>query len=80
VDERDDKKRLVIGPYMDLGMQLAVAVLLGTVLGYWLDQKLHTTPILLLIGVLLGGTAGFINVYKTVYPAIKQKRADKKSS
>ncbi len=68
-----------IGPYMDLGLQMAVAVLIGTALGYWLDQKLHTTPLLLLIGVLLGGSAGFINIYKTVYPAIKQKRTSKRS-
>ncbi|HOT95672.1 MAG TPA: AtpZ/AtpI family protein [bacterium] len=77
--DNDDNKGGVIGPYMDLGLQLAIAVLIGTALGYWLDKKLHTTPLLLLIGVLLGGTAGFITIYKTVYPVIKQKRSGKRS-
>ena len=69
--EKDRKKRVLIGPYMDLGMQLAVAVLIGTLLGYWLDSKLASSPLFILIGLFVGATAGFINVYHTVYPPRK---------
>ncbi len=69
----DMKKKVVIGPYMDLGMQMAIAVLLGTALGYWLDSKLCTRPLFIIIGVLLGATAGFMNIYRTVYPPDKNK-------
>ncbi len=74
--EEGGRNRPAIGPYMNLGMQLAVAVILGTALGYWLDSKLGTSPLFLLLGVIAGGTAGFMNVYKTVYP----DRRDKESS
>lgn len=55
-----------IAPYMDLGLRFALAAVLGGVLGYWLDGKFHTTPLLLIFGVMFGGTAGFINLYRTV--------------
>lgn len=73
----DMKKKVVIGPYMDLGMQMAIAVLLGTALGYWLDSKLHTRPLLIVLGVLLGAAAGFMNIYRTVYPSDKNKNLHK---
>lgn len=55
-----------IAPYMDLGLRFALAAVLGGVLGYWIDGKFHTTPLLLIFGVMFGGTAGFINLYCTV--------------
>jgi ATP synthase protein I len=77
VTDSDDKKRVIVGPYMDLGLQLAVAVLLGTALGYWIDSKLHSSPLFILIGVLLGAVAGFTNIYRTVYPASNNKSSGK---
>ncbi len=68
---KDEKKRQLIAPYMDLGLNMAVAVLIGTALGYWLDRQLHTTPVFLVIGVFCGATAGFFNIYRTVYPPQK---------
>ncbi|MEK7729756.1 MAG: AtpZ/AtpI family protein [candidate division KSB1 bacterium] len=53
-------------PYMDLGLRFALAAALGGWFGYWLDGKLHTQPLLLILGIMLGGTAGFINLYRTV--------------
>ena len=55
-----------IAPYMDLGLRFALAALLSGWLGYWLDGKFHTSPLLLILGVMFGGTAGFINLYRTV--------------
>ena len=57
-----------VGPYLNLGMQLAVAVALGVGLGYLLDTKLHSQPVFLIIGLFLGAIAGFTNIYKAVYP------------
>lgn len=55
-----------IAPYMDLGLRFALAAVLGGWFGYWLDGKFDTTPLLLIFGVMFGGTAGFINLYRTV--------------
>lgn len=71
MDSKNNKSRLNttgIGKYLDLGLQLAIAVGLGFFLGYWLDSKIGTTPLFIIIGVLLGATAGFLTIYRTVYP------------
>ena len=55
--------------YLDLGLRLAVSVLLGIAGGYWLDVKLGTSPLLLIVGLAFGMTAGFLSLYRTVYPS-----------
>lgn len=54
------------GKHLGAGLELAVAVLLGFTLGYWLDHKWGTSPWLLLGGVLLGGVAGFYGFLKSL--------------
>lgn len=49
-----------------VGMELVVATMLGTFLGYLLDRYLGTKPWLLVLGVVVGAIAGFRNVYRTV--------------
>lgn len=47
-----------------LGFQLVVSVVLGFLLGQWLDRLLHTTPWLTLIGVVVGIGVGFYGLYR----------------
>ncbi len=47
-----------LGAAMGLGMELAVAMVLGIVAGRWADAKLGTAPMLLLAGVAVGFAAG----------------------
>jgi F0F1-type ATP synthase assembly protein I len=42
------------GPYLGLGTTLAVTVLAGLGGGYWLDGRLGTPPVFLLVGGTLG--------------------------
>ena len=58
-----------VGQYADLGLRLAVAVLLGIAGGYWLDTKLGTGPLLLIVGLAFGMTSGLLSLYRTVYPS-----------
>ncbi len=67
-----------IAPYMDLGLRFALAAALGGALGYWLDGKLDTQPLLLILGIMLGGTAGFINLYRTVMRLTQSESQRKK--
>ncbi|MFQ5825417.1 MAG: AtpZ/AtpI family protein [bacterium] len=65
-----------VAPYIDLGLRFALAILIGTGGGYWLDSKLSTTPLFLILGLFLGATSGFITIYRAVYPkdSIKTKK------
>lgn len=56
-----------VGPYIDLGMRFALTIILGVFGGMWLDGKIGTTPLFLILGFFLGATAGFWSLYKTIY-------------
>ncbi|MFQ6112695.1 MAG: AtpZ/AtpI family protein [bacterium] len=59
--------------YTDLGLRFAVAIILGVAGGYWLDSKLHTTPLMLILGLFLGAASGFLTIYRAVYPRSSTK-------
>ena len=40
----------------------------GVLLGYWLDEQFDTTPIFVLIGLLMGISTGFYGVVRAVKP------------
>ena len=46
-----------------LGFAIALAIVIGLALGYWLDRLLGTSPWLTLIFLVLGIVAGFRNLY-----------------
>ena len=47
-----------------LGTELTVATLIGALLGYGVDQFFGTRPWGLAVGVIVGGAAGCLNVYR----------------
>lgn len=51
------------GQFMGYGLTWALAVLLFLAVGAWLDSKLGTTPVLMILGAFLGGGAGFYSLY-----------------
>jgi F0F1-type ATP synthase assembly protein I len=53
-------------PYLGLGTTLAVTVLAGLGGGYWLDGRLGTRPVFLLLGGCLGLAAALVHFFKTV--------------
>lgn len=55
-----------VGPYLTLGIQLVVTILLCVFAGHWADGKFDTSPLLTLIGGLLGIAAGFYHFFKAV--------------
>jgi len=56
--------------YSSLGLQVALSIVIGLGLGYYLDRKFGMQPWLTLIGIALGIAAG----YRNIGLAIKKSR------
>jgi ATP synthase protein I len=59
-----------LGAYLALFSEIAITLLIttlvGVLLGYWLDQNLGTLPIFVLVGLLLGFGGGGYGVYMLI--------------
>ena len=62
---------------MGLGTTLAVTVLAGLGGGYWLDGRLGTRPVFLLIGGVLGVGAGLYQFFRAS-AELNRRRSDPK--
>jgi len=60
----NDSFRQGIGFAMRLGVEFTVATGVGTLMGYFLDYWLETSPWFLALGVIFGGAAGCLSVYR----------------
>jgi len=63
-----------IGPYLGLGLQLAVTVTVMVFIGVWLDGQFNTKPILTIIFSFLGVFAGLYTFIKSVVKAGNDKK------
>jgi hypothetical protein len=54
------KASAYIALFSEIAFVLLVAVLAGVLGGYWLDQRLGTIPIFVLVGFAIGTTGGAI--------------------
>ncbi|MFH0988560.1 MAG: AtpZ/AtpI family protein [bacterium] len=53
------------GPYLTMGFQLAAAIMLFFLLGWWLDGIWNSSPLCKLLGIFLGAIGGMIKFFKT---------------
>ena len=60
-----DKKGIFLGNAFKLGTELIAAVIVGTIIGFILDNWFGTKPILIIVFFFFGATAGIVNVIKT---------------
>ena len=63
-----------IGPYIGLGLQLAVTVTVMVFLGIWLDGQFQTKPVLTVILAFFGVFAGLYTFIKSVLKAGHDKK------
>ena len=63
---------------MGLGLQFVIAILLCLYAGMWLDTKLHTGPWLMLIGAMIGASAGFYSMFRVLMSEDKRMDAEDK--
>ena len=57
-----------------VGFFIGGSIVLGVVAGLWLDNKLNTEPILVIVGLVLGIVVAFYGVYQMLLPLIGNKR------
>ncbi|MDP4114612.1 MAG: AtpZ/AtpI family protein [Bacteroidota bacterium] len=67
-----------VGPYLGLGMQLAVTVTVMVFVGVWLDKQTGNKPLFTVVFALLGVFAGLYNFLKSVLSADKKTKDDDK--
>lgn len=65
------------GAYAGLGLQFAVSILVFLWLGQWLDRKLGTGPVLLIVCVFVGAGAAFYSIYRKLM-AIQEREEQAK--
>ncbi len=59
---------------LGVGFFIGGSILLGVVVGLWLDSKFNTSPILVIVGLVLGIAIAFIGVYQMLLPLIGSKQ------
>ena len=54
------------GQFTGYGLTFALSTLLFLLAGWWLDRKVGTMPLFLILGAFVGGGAGFYSLYRHV--------------
>ncbi len=52
--------------FSEIGVTLLVTILAGVLIGWWVDRQLHTLPVFVLIGALLGMASGAVAVGRLI--------------
>ncbi len=62
--------------FAGLGLQFVVAILLFLYAGQWLDRKLGTSPLFVIVGVFAGAGGTFYSMYRAlVHPPKKKSKS-----
>lgn len=64
------------GPFLTMGLQLAISVVVFFFIGYWLDGKFGTSPWCTIGGAALGATGGLIKFLREATRLGKQADQD----
>ena len=66
---------------MGMGFYIAIAIILGIWGGLWLDGKMNTGPLWLIIGLVMGIAVAALGVNNMIKPFMEEaKKTDKKKN
>ena len=57
-----------------VGWYIGGCIVLGVLGGLWLDGKFNTSPVLVIVGLILGVAVAFYGVYRMIIPNINRKQ------
>ena len=52
--------------FSEIGLIILVTTLGGSLVGYWIDKQLNSVPVFVVVGLLIGLTAGARAVYTLI--------------
>lgn len=52
--------------YLATGLRFGGAIVMFVLGGLWLDGRLHTRPLFIIVGTLLGAGLGFLSVWREI--------------
>ena len=58
--------------FSEIGIVLLVTTLAGVAAGYWLDQRLGTLPVFVLVGFLGGAGIGAVGIWRMLTRFLKR--------
>jgi len=70
-DANGDSDDLTPRSFAGAGIQFAVSLVIFLFGGQWVDRRFGTSPVFVLIGVLVGGGASFYSMYRRLVDAQK---------
>jgi ATP synthase protein I len=78
VTEKQDRRTLFreLGRYSALGLEMAISVILGLAIGYYLDKWLGTGPWMTVIWLGFGFAAGVRSLYRAALRSEKDLEKD----
>ena len=76
----DDDVRRSYGRYAGMGLTFALTIMAFGALGLWVDGKLGTEPLFLIVGAFAGFGGGLISMIKQVPPARSRQTEAKSDS
>ncbi len=62
--------------YSHVGLQFALTIGLFAAGGWWVDEKLGTSPLVLMIAFLVGPSAAFYSLYRAVYDGEERSESE----
>ncbi|MDH3383230.1 MAG: AtpZ/AtpI family protein [Deltaproteobacteria bacterium] len=76
--DKQDRRELFreLGKYSALGLELAIAVILGLAIGYYLDKWLGTGPWMTVIWMAIGFAAGLRSLFRAAIRSGKDLEKD----
>jgi ATP synthase protein I len=75
-DPKQESVLRELGKYGALGLEMAISVVIGMAIGWWLDGRLGTTPWLMVVWIGFGFAAGVRSLWRSAKKMEREMEKD----